>query len=154
MSFLTLLRINHSHTRVQGLQKNGVDHMYYYFSWFSLVLLVLLIRYQFHFDGKNHSSYRWRIENYNPSVFEFIFVGDIILFSSFIVYDMHCYRCGTDNIYDGCEDGLLRMKGFLIHHKVLCDYMLFFLKGKRWDLLHFLAGHRTPFFYLLPGSQQ
>ena len=61
----------------------------------------------------------------------------------FAVYNLVCSSCNAKKIYDGCEDALLRMQGlrfqgFLIHHEVLKNYMLYFLRGHRY-VVHFVS---------------
>ena len=40
--------------------------------------------------------------------------------------------CDTTTIYDGGDDAIMSMDGYLIHYNLLYDYMLLFLKGNRY----------------------
>ena len=49
----------------------------------------------------------------------------------FVVYDGYCKKCEKVFHYDGLEDGILRMNNYLIHHRVLRNYMTLYLTGNR-----------------------
>ena len=68
-----------------------------------------------------------------PSVRLFLVVSTF-MYKSFLhrlVINRRCASCNHLNVYDGCEDAILNMKGFLIHHQVLRKYLRAFMVGNR-----------------------